>query len=122
MVLANDDAGKGRNQACHYWYAHILGAYHANVLYEGPGQLDWNARRIDFLWVRWYETVNPDTFGWKSSTLEKVAFLPDDDPHALYHYVSLITQQYIEESIRVRRQEALQKRCYITSAMLASAD
>ena len=41
----------------HFLYAHILGAYHANIIYTGPGMHDYNAHRFDFLWVQWYEVV-----------------------------------------------------------------
>lgn len=57
-----------------FWYARVLGAYHVNVIYEGPGQKDWNPRRLEFLWVRWYETNNADTYGWSSATLQSVSF------------------------------------------------
>ncbi|KAJ3524523.1 hypothetical protein NMY22_g10961 [Coprinellus aureogranulatus] len=37
-----------------YRYGRILGVFHANVIYTGPGALDTARRRIDFLWVRWF--------------------------------------------------------------------
>lgn len=38
-----------------YLYARVLGIYHANVVYTGPGSLDYTPHRMDFLWVRWYD-------------------------------------------------------------------
>ena len=38
-----------------YWYARVLGIYHANIWAENsaiPGAK--NTRRMDFLWVRWF--------------------------------------------------------------------
>ena len=58
-----------------FLYARVLGAYHANVIYTGPGMRNYAARSFDFLWVRWY-TVVDSTSGWKSSTLDTVRFPP----------------------------------------------
>jgi hypothetical protein len=43
-----------------FLYARVLGAYHATVLYTGPGMRNHEPLpvRFDFLWVRWYELVN----------------------------------------------------------------
>ncbi|KAJ3542953.1 hypothetical protein NMY22_g3318 [Coprinellus aureogranulatus] len=38
-------------------YGRLLGIFHANILYMGPGALDFRRRRFDFLWVRWYGQV-----------------------------------------------------------------
>jgi hypothetical protein len=37
-----------------FWYAHVLGIYHANVAFIGQGAADYQSRRLDFLWVRFY--------------------------------------------------------------------
>jgi hypothetical protein len=59
-----------------FLYARILGAYHANVIYTGPGMRDYMARRFNFLWVRWYQVVDPGSSGWHNSTLDTVRFPP----------------------------------------------
>lgn len=41
-------------QAHPYIYARVLGIYHANVIYSGPGMISYTPRRMEFLWVRWY--------------------------------------------------------------------
>ena len=63
-----------------YIYACVLGIFHANVTYVGPGIADYRSRRIDFLWVRWYQYVE-ESAGWDASTLDRVCFPPmaDDD-------------------------------------------
>jgi hypothetical protein len=38
-----------------YLYARVLGIYHANVIYTGHGMVDYTPKRMDFLWVRWYD-------------------------------------------------------------------
>jgi hypothetical protein len=40
-----------------FLYARVLGVFHANVAYSGPGSLDMKIRRFDFLWVRWFDPV-----------------------------------------------------------------
>ena len=40
-----------------YIYAHVLGIFHVNATYVGPGIADYRSRRINFLWVRWYQYV-----------------------------------------------------------------
>lgn len=38
-----------------YLYAQVIGIYHANVICTGPGTMGYTPRRMDFLWVRWYD-------------------------------------------------------------------
>ncbi|KAH7917181.1 hypothetical protein BV22DRAFT_1052620, partial [Leucogyrophana mollusca] len=49
MLLANtvDSEIIGQHP---YLYARVLGIYHVNVTYVGPGMIDYSSRRIDFLW------------------------------------------------------------------------
>ena len=77
MLLAdNADAIDNSSNPQHFLYACILGVYHGNVIYTGPGMCDYEARRLDFLWVRWYELVDPESSGWRSSRLDSVCFPP----------------------------------------------
>jgi hypothetical protein len=73
MLLADTNASSSRH---HFLYARVIGAYHANVIYTGPGMLDYKARRIDFLWVRWFEVVDPAPSGWTSLKLDSIHFPP----------------------------------------------
>lgn len=57
-----------------FWYARVLGVYHANVVYVGPGMLDYRSHRMEFLWVRHFEVVHDAPIGW--SALDRVRFLP----------------------------------------------
>ncbi|KAH7917017.1 hypothetical protein BV22DRAFT_1027096, partial [Leucogyrophana mollusca] len=59
-----------------YWYARVLGIFHARVLYAGKVQ------PMEFLWVRWYGTVPGYRSGSKSARLPKVGFVPESDPSA----------------------------------------
>lgn len=40
-----------------FLYARVIGIYHVNVIYTGPGMVNYNPTRFDFLWVRWYTHV-----------------------------------------------------------------
>jgi hypothetical protein len=75
MLLADCADGSASNSHP-FLYARVLGAYHANVIYSGPGMRDCKARHFDFLWVRWYEVVDPGSSGWRNSTLDSVRFPP----------------------------------------------
>jgi hypothetical protein len=76
MLLADHTASSDPTKLHHFLYGRVLGAYHANVIYTGPGMQDYEARRFDFLWVRWYEVVDPGSSGWSNSTLDSVRFPP----------------------------------------------
>ena len=56
-----------------FCYARVLGIYHANVIYVGPGFKDYQPRRIEFLWVRWFE-VSDCPAGWEHNSLDSVSF------------------------------------------------
>ena len=77
MLLAdNTGTTDGLSTPHHFLYARVLGVYHANIIYTGPGMRDYEARRLDFLWVRWYELVDAGSSGWSSSTLDCLRFPP----------------------------------------------
>jgi len=77
MLLADQVDGVTDPPNLHrFLYARVLGAYHANVTYTGPGMRDYEPRRFDFLWVRWFEVVNPASSGWEASKLDSVRFPP----------------------------------------------
>ena len=70
MVLAQPDDSRGP-----FWYARVLGIYHANIFYTGPGMLDYRPRRMEFLWVRWYSNSGA-THSWDACQLDRVQFPP----------------------------------------------
>ena len=69
MLLARDGSN---HQFC---YARVLAIYHANIVYTGPGSMDFSSRHIEFLWVRWLELVDLSA-GWDARLLDKVRFVP----------------------------------------------
>lgn len=60
MLLKDEEAQtQSGPHACHpFLYARVIGVYHANVVYTGPGNTDYNPVRYGFLWVRWYKDAN----------------------------------------------------------------
>jgi hypothetical protein len=75
MVLA--DSGDDESSANHIFkYARVLGIYHVNVIYVGPGMVDYQPHRLEFLWVRWYEQVDVLLSGWATLKLDRLKFPP----------------------------------------------
>jgi len=64
-----------------YIYARVLGIFHVNATYVGPGVVDYRSHRIDVLWVRWYQYVE-ESAGWDTATVDRVCFPPMADEHA----------------------------------------
>ena len=75
IMLLADRRAKPSNMH-HFLYARVLGSYHANVMYTGPGMHDHVARKVDFLWVRWFEVLNPTSSEWSDSVLDSLRFPP----------------------------------------------
>lgn len=64
-----------------FLYGRILGIYHVNVIYAGPEALDYRPRRVEFLWVRWYELIKP-MGNWAACRLDSLQFPPMASPGA----------------------------------------
>ena len=77
MLLSNSDAN-----AHPFSYARVLGIFHANIMYTGPGSMDFQSRCIEFLWVRWFEVVQDHFSAWEQHALDMVRFLPMTDADA----------------------------------------
>ena len=71
MLLADYDSNmRLMNEADFYIYARTLGMYHVNVIYVGPGSMDYQSQQMEFLWVRWYDIAETRFSGWKNSRLD----------------------------------------------------
>jgi hypothetical protein len=76
MLLAKGN-GESHAESDHpFLYARVLGIYHANVVYTGEGMLDYQARRVTFLWVRWFEYDGARSVRWNDLRLDSVHFPP----------------------------------------------
>jgi hypothetical protein len=78
MVLA-DSCSTSDEQ---YMYACMLGIYHINAIYVGAGMLNYQPRRMEFLWVQWYWRLGSTHTGWDTRKLDCVQFLPMTDNEA----------------------------------------
>ena len=74
MVLANQAEDPENRHP--YWYARVIGIFHAMVLKVGSGTV---YEQIDFLWVRWYGLDIHSRSGFKARRLHQVGFLNSND-------------------------------------------
>lgn len=73
MLLSNDDDDADSHP---FRYARVLGVYHVNVVYTGLGMVDYQARRLDFLWVRWFQYSTTQSVQWADYRLDHIHFPP----------------------------------------------
>jgi hypothetical protein len=79
IVLSQDgNVGDGDCQNHKFWYAQVLGIYHVNTVYIGPGMVGYMPRRLDFLWVWWYhyEPARLGALGCTGQKLHQLSFSP----------------------------------------------
>lgn len=82
IMVLNDvpDDPDDNEEPQRFLYARVLGIYHANMVYTGPGTIDFQPRRMEFLWVRWFQPNTP--VGWDSRRLECIKFFPVEHEYA----------------------------------------
>jgi hypothetical protein len=51
MMVLSPETGPSTHP---YWYAQVLGVFHAQVLHTGPSATNWSVQHMEFLWVRWF--------------------------------------------------------------------
>jgi hypothetical protein len=59
-----------------FCYARVLGIFHANIIFTGTGSRDYQSRRIEFLWVRWFEVLEDRPSGWQHLAFDTLRFVP----------------------------------------------
>ena len=66
-----------------YWYARVIGIFHAMVSSLHTGVQERSLRQMDFLWVRWFG-VEPGRhrYGIRYARLPKIGFVESTDPYA----------------------------------------
>jgi hypothetical protein len=69
-------------QAHPFWYARVLGVFHARILHTGPLATNRSIQHMEFLWVRWFGVVPRYRYGHRAARLPKIGFVPDSDPLA----------------------------------------
>ena len=66
-----------------YWYARVLGIYHAKVWTSHDRVVNGGEiRRMDFLWVRWFGGEPDYQHGFRRARLPKIGFVPSTDEYA----------------------------------------
>ena len=63
-----------------YFYGRLLGVFHTNMLYTGPGAFDFRKRRFDFLWIRRFVSDTNDTKPWTEKRLDTLSLVPTSQP------------------------------------------
>ncbi|KAG0691971.1 hypothetical protein DFH29DRAFT_818501 [Suillus ampliporus] len=81
MVLSHEDDEANSHP---YWYARIIGAFHALVYYCDPAgnPSSYDPVQVDFAWVRWFGRDLSHHSGWKAKRLHRLGFIPSEDPGA----------------------------------------
>jgi hypothetical protein len=66
-----------------YWYACVIGIFHAVVLSSHPGVKTKSRSQMEFLWVRW-SGVEPGRYhhGFHLAQLPKIGFVESSDDYA----------------------------------------
>jgi hypothetical protein len=81
MLLSHED----EESAHPYWYARIIGVFHATVQFKGLSshpEIEPGLCQMEFLWVRWFGWDPTHRGGWKSKRLHRVGFVDGKDPDA----------------------------------------
>jgi len=97
MVLAEPSNGDSTTSSHPFRYARVLGVYHTNVVYVGPGMIEYQPRRMEFLWVRWYEETGKTQTGWSVKKLDRIRFLPmvNDDAFGFVDPAHILRSSHI---------------------------
>ncbi|KAJ7085599.1 hypothetical protein C8R44DRAFT_901648 [Mycena epipterygia] len=77
MVLAHED--DMASEAHPYWYARVIGIFHAEVRHVGPRSKSRKPVRMEFLWVRWFGRDLSYKAGWKAKRLHRLGFIDSAD-------------------------------------------
>jgi hypothetical protein len=66
-----------------FWYARVIGIFHALISSSHTSVVDKSLHRMDFLWVRWFG-VEPGRYqyGIHHGRLPKIGFVESTDPYA----------------------------------------
>ncbi|KAK0214739.1 hypothetical protein EDD85DRAFT_782705, partial [Armillaria nabsnona] len=87
MVLSNEDTTDEDGNLVHpFWYARVLGIYHANVFYSAePTFKPW---QMEFLWIRWFG-LDPKWAGGPSSLcLDCLGYVPENDSLEAFDFLN----------------------------------
>ena len=92
-IMALADSGSNKASSSNmakehpFLYARVIGIYHVNIIYVGPGMTGYEPMRFDFLHVRWFQLdrtrAQPRvSSSWESLRLDRLSFPPTTDDNA----------------------------------------
>ncbi|KAF7975060.1 hypothetical protein HWV62_10563 [Athelia sp. TMB] len=83
MVLCQHSTESNASDGSTYRYGRVLGTYHVNINYNGPGRPYYHEKhRMEILWIRWYEEVGELETGCTHKRLGRLRFPPIEDDDA----------------------------------------
>ena len=62
-----------------FWYAQVIGIFHAWIVHSGPRSKSLSQQKFDFLWIRWLGHEPNYHSGWKACRLDRVGFIGDNE-------------------------------------------
>ncbi|KAH6912283.1 hypothetical protein BKA70DRAFT_1098711, partial [Coprinopsis sp. MPI-PUGE-AT-0042] len=88
LLLAHEDPNEDGTPTHPYWYARIIGVFHAKVLYNDPQRRAVRPRDMDFLWIRWLGPTKGRATGWAARRLPQVSFVIEKkDPSPAFGFL-----------------------------------
>lgn len=84
IVLADEDEDAENMHP--YWYARVLGIFHALVRRAGVGGTT-TLEQMDFLWVRWYGYDAHVCSGFKARRLHQIGFLDSHEDNGAFGFI-----------------------------------
>jgi hypothetical protein len=80
IILADEHCAK--EQGHPYLYGRVIGIFHVHVQNTTRFSQDRSERRMDVLWIRWYQYEKDFSWGWREKRLPRISFPPATDPDA----------------------------------------
>ncbi|KAJ7325435.1 hypothetical protein DFH08DRAFT_1028214, partial [Mycena albidolilacea] len=74
--------GRGNSNPHPYWYARVLGIFHADIGHLGLKSKSRRPKHMEFLWVRWFGRDLSHKSGCKAKRLDRLGFVDSADPAA----------------------------------------
>lgn len=78
-MVCSPETGDGAQP---FWYARVIGVFHAMVSSTHPGIKDQSTQHMEFLWVRWFGVEPGYQSGFRHARLPKLGFVESSDDFA----------------------------------------
>lgn len=82
FVMTSSPETRSNPSAHAFWYAQVLGIFHADIQHAGIKSTNLAWQPMEFLWVRWLGVEPGASFGHRQAKLPKIGFVPEDDEMA----------------------------------------